>query len=116
MLQETELGEKSRRGADRAAAERVLLVAVLDDAIGCFRKHLFSVDAEEQRLFHETEGWIMGECPSDQATPNDCFTFVYVCQALGFDARVLREQLRRWRESQIEARMRRLGLEPADDG
>ena len=80
-----------------------LLVAVLDDAVECFQKHLHAQGKEERLLFKEAEQWIMGthEAPVSHAHDRALsFSFQYVCDVLDIDADYLRSGLQRWRNKQ----------------
>jgi hypothetical protein len=72
--------------------ERQLLVAVLQDAVDCFRTHAFASDQRRQRLALEAEEWIARD---DPASP---FSFVSICDHLGLDPDSVREKLWDWRE------------------
>ena len=75
--------------------ERRLLVAVLEDALQCFQKYAFAVDARSQRLFREAEEWLM------QPDTGAAFTFEYICETRGLDPESVRSGLRRWCERRI---------------
>ncbi len=75
--------------------ERRLLVAVLEDALHCFQKYAFAVDARSQRLFLEAEEWFM------QPDTGAAFTFEYICETRGLDPESVRSGLRQWRERRI---------------
>jgi hypothetical protein len=81
-------------GAPRGKAvhqgERRLIVAVLDDAISCFRKNIFARDNRGRRLFREAEAWLMS---ADRELP---FAFENICDFLGLDPDYIREGVRRW--------------------
>lgn len=91
------------RQAPLKIGERTLLVAVLADAIGCFRKYLRPSNQRQRRLFAEAEAWIMDEdeppAHHPQGNPS-AFSFQHVCEVLGIDADYLRGGLRRWRDTQ----------------
>jgi hypothetical protein len=72
--------------------EKRLMLAVLDDAINCYRDNLFSQRAKNKRLFDEAEEWI--------ATPggDGIFCFDNVCESLGFNPDYVRRGLLRWKE------------------
>jgi hypothetical protein len=85
--------------------ERLLLAAVLEDAISCFQRFLFASRQRHQRLFQEAERWIMEET---EETPREeredmCpyFSFERVCDVLELDADGVRERLALWRERQL---------------
>jgi hypothetical protein len=92
------------RQAPMQGAECRLLIAVLDDAIACFRKHGHSRNRRKRRLFEEAEIWIMSQDAAHRsrgAGQTPYFSFQYVCQALGIDADYLRQRLQRWRTTQL---------------
>ena len=75
--------------------EQRLMVAVLEDAVRCFQKHVLATDPRGKELFLQVEEWFME--PDSGAT----LTFEFICQARGLDADSIRVQLRRWREQQL---------------
>lgn len=76
-------------GANRSAGggERQLLLAVLADAVHCYRVHRTAVTKNEQQMFRESEEWIISD---DEVSP---FSFLNVCQVLNIDAAYLRQGL-----------------------
>ena len=72
--------------------ERRLVLAILDDAIACYRDNMFSRSAKKKRLFDEAEEWIV--------TPQAdwIFSFDHVCEALGLNPEYIRRGLLRWKE------------------
>lgn len=89
-----------RRDADRA--EIRLMIALLQDAVGCFQRHLLARDKMRRGLFREAEAWVMSE---ESARP---FSFDHVCDVVGLNADYLRRLLRQWRDRELVAR----GLSP----
>jgi len=75
--------------------EKMLMFAVLEEAIDCYKQNLFAKDRKAHNLFVETEEWILAR--GDDAL----FSFENVCDALGLDANYLRAGLRRWKEQQL---------------
>jgi hypothetical protein len=72
----------------RLAGERALMLAVLEDGISCL--HGEAGPARERRqLAAEARGWVAS---ADKRWP---FSFVNICEAVGFDADVLRSRLLR---------------------
>ena len=73
--------------------EKRLMLAVLDDAINCYRENLFSQRGKDRRLFDEAEEWIL--------TPGGdrAFSFDNVCESLGLNPEYLRRGLQRWKET-----------------
>lgn len=85
------------RGRTAAEGERLLMVAVLEDAAHCFRKHLFAIDRRGQSLFEEAEEWLMEE------DTGAAFSFRHICESLDLDPRYIRLALRKWQQQQLEA-------------
>jgi hypothetical protein len=92
------------RGRAAAEGERLLMVAVLEDAAHCFRKHLFAIDRRSQSLFEEAEEWLMEE------DTGAAFSFLHICESLDLEPRYIRLALRKWQEQQLEAQ--RVALPP----
>ncbi len=82
------------RGA-RAVGERRLLLAILEDAVRCFRTNLFARDRRGRALFREAERWIASEDRTFY------FSFENICELLAVDARSVRCGLQCWRERQL---------------
>ena len=73
--------------------ERSLMSAVLLDAVECFQKYLLLHDEHSNRLFKETENWILD---------NDrewLFSFINICEALAIDPHYLRKGLLHWKQN-----------------
>ncbi len=79
-----------RKGAYEA--ERRLVIAVLQDAVDCFQKHIFSADRKQQQLFREADEWIQS---NDRSWP---FAFENVCDLLQINAEYLRHGLMEWKD------------------
>ena len=76
--------------------EEKLMLAVLDDAIACFQKYAFARDRKGKILFQEAEDWV-------QETNSDwLFSFVHVCEVLGFRPNYLRRGLGQWKAAKLE--------------
>jgi hypothetical protein len=88
----------------RAPGERLLLIALLQDAITCFQKYLFATRPRSRRLFREAERWILetDPPPTDDST-HPYFTFEQTCCFLGLDADYVRDKLLRWQRQQLAA-------------
>ena len=80
--------------------ERTLLLAILQDAVICFQEFLFATGKKKQTLFVDAEEWILADDKSY------LYSFENICELLGFDAGYLRQGLRRWKETALEARGR----------
>ncbi len=80
--------------------ERRLAIAVLQDAVDCFQKHLRARDRKARQLFVEAEEWISSE---DRSWP---FSFENICDLLQINAAYLRRGLLTWRERALDERPR----------
>lgn len=91
-----------REGCDRAVVEqyfdtfrrteylepeKVLLLAVLQDAIHCYRKFSAARDRTGRDRFREAQGWISG------ADNRWVFGFANICDLLGLDPHYIRRGL-----------------------
>lgn len=74
-------------------AERVLMFAVLRDAVSCYQDNLNSRCKRKQLLFREAEEWILDKDRSH------LFSFDNVCEILGLDPDYMRAGLQRWKET-----------------
>jgi hypothetical protein len=83
-----------RKGAHEP--ERRLAVAVLQDAVDCFQKHLRARDRKARQLFLDAEEWI---CSDDRTWP---FSFENICDLLQINPEYLRRGLVAWRDRQLE--------------
>lgn len=78
--------------------ERVLMLAVLQDAVVCFQDNV-TATCKRKRLMHlDAEEWIVND---DRNYP---FSFDNVCEALGYDPAYLRQGLMRWKEAALSGR------------
>ena len=77
-----------------------LVVAVLEDAIDCFQKHLFSRDPKARHLFDDASEWIASD---DRKWP---YSFISICEILNLNPGYVRRGLDEWREGQISGRPR----------
>ena len=78
--------------------EKRLMLAVLDDAINCYRDNLFSRREKNKRLFDEAKKWI--------AAPGGdwIFGFDNVCESLGFNPEYVRRGLLRLKDTNRQKR------------
>jgi len=72
--------------------EKRLMLAVLEDAVAVYRKHVHIKQAGGRTLFTEAEEWILSE---DQEWP---FSFVNICHQLDLDPDYIRGGLARWKQ------------------
>jgi len=81
--------------------ERVLMLAVLQDAVVCFQDNV-TATCKRKRLMHsDAEEWIVNE---DRNYP---FSFENVCEALGYDPAYMRQGLMRWKEAVLSGRSKK---------
>ena len=76
-------------------ALRRLMVALLEDAIRTYQRHLFAESKKGRRRFREAETWLMDD------HPDAALHFQDVCDALDLDADFLRTALQRWQASEV---------------
>ncbi|HZO80411.1 MAG TPA: hypothetical protein VFB33_01860 [Candidatus Binataceae bacterium] len=76
--------------------EKLLMFAVLEDAVNTFMKYVNAQRRRGQRLFREAEEWI------NQHDPKWPFSFENICQFLDIDPEYLRAGLRRWKEAKLK--------------
>ena len=74
------------------SGEHRLLVALIQDAVECFQKHMHARDAKRRQLFLDAQGWIGSE--DDRAV----FSFNNVCMLLGMNPDYVRQGLLEWCE------------------
>jgi hypothetical protein len=77
--------------------EKRLMLAVLEDAVACFQKHVMVRDAKGEALFRDVEQWILGK------SDDWLFSFENICESLGFNAWYIRQGLISGK-SKLEAR------------
>ncbi|MGH7810641.1 MAG: hypothetical protein ACREP5_10235 [Candidatus Binatia bacterium] len=76
------------RRSEPLEPEKALLLAVLEDAIHCYRKYATARDRVGKEYFREAEEWIMG------GRDGWIFAFENVCDLLGLDPQYVRRGLR----------------------
>ncbi|HYB98488.1 MAG TPA: hypothetical protein VEC57_05070 [Candidatus Limnocylindrales bacterium] len=82
------------------SGEHRLLVALIQDAVECFQKHLHARDSKRRQLFLDAESWI------DSEDDRGVFSFNNVCMLLGMNPDYVRQGLLAWRDK--EKRVRRV--------
>lgn len=83
--------------------EKMLMCAVLEDAIARFQKFSSASNAHGQMAFKEAEEWLMRE------KSEWLFSFEQICEALSLDPNYIRAGLRRW-QANSAARRRKIRL------
>ena len=71
--------------------ERLLMLAVLEDAIFCFQRFYRPANRRESAIFRDAEAWFWND------RLDWPYSFANVCQFLGFDPEYLRHGLLRWK-------------------
>lgn len=85
-------------GSDAAfQPEKRLMLAVLEEAVATFQRHVTSDSDHSQLLVEEVESWASG---ADADWP---FSFENICNALDIEPEFLRTGMVRWKESQAKA-------------
>jgi len=79
-------------------SEKILMLAVLRDAVVCFQENLWANEGRKRQLFLDAHQWIMDKNASH------CFSFENICAFLGLDARYVRQGLLNWKETAVAAR------------
>ena len=83
--------ETTQRRRFHLEPERVLMLAVLQDAVLCFQDHVAATCQRKQMLHCDAAEWIFSTDRSD------LFSFENICDALGYDADYMRQGLARWK-------------------
>lgn len=87
-------------GLDR---ERLLMLAVLEDAVDCYQKYSLAKDPRGQQLFSEAKEWV------DSGDKGWLFSFENICDTLEIDPSYVRRGLSRWRDQhKVRARAQRV--------
>jgi hypothetical protein len=81
--------------------EKILMLAILQDAVTCMQKYVAFGSRENRRLFDEAKDWI----ESDDS--EWLFSFNNVCEAVGLNPRYLRPRLIKMSELQAGSGLRR---------
>jgi hypothetical protein len=76
------------RRSEHLEPERALLMAILEDAIHCYRKYRAARDRAGRERFREAAQWIMEE------GDDWLFSFANVCALLGLDPQYIRRGVR----------------------
>jgi hypothetical protein len=102
-----ELSFESLRGGGRRSPEAELALAIMLDAVECFRNYAWSSRKAERKLFREARHWLSGDAPSD------ChFTCDFVCEVLGIDRSAVVRSLQAWYAASSRARANRTAAAP----
>ena len=78
--------------------EKHLLLAILEDALACYRKNVFARTAKKQAAYRDAEEWIFA------ADDERFLGFESVCGVLGIEPSYLRRGLVEWKRRKVKAR------------
>lgn len=76
--------------------EKRIMLAVLEDGVACFQKHIFARNGKRKALFREAEDWFLEE-NSDQL-----FSFESICEAFEINPKYLRKGLLQWKQMRLK--------------
>ena len=76
-------------GLDR---ERLLMLAVLEDAVDCYQKYAHSRDLRGRQVFEEAREWVTS------VDRTWLFSFENICDVLDIDSEYVRRGLHAWKE------------------
>ncbi len=80
----------AQRQSSQVKGERRLIVAILEDAIDCFQKHLTAKDVRSRQLWQEARDWLLSD---DSSWP---FSYLSICEALDIHPSFLRRGILSW--------------------
>ena len=75
-----------------SCGEHRLVIAILQDAVECFQKHIHARDSKRRQLFLDAEVWVADE------DYTGTFSFNNICDLLGMNPSYLRQGLFSWRD------------------
>src|SRR5215510_12395927 len=75
--------------------EKMLMLAVLEDAINCFQTNVMAERGRAKKLLDETMAWFLDR--NDDWT----FSFVSICEILDLNPEYVRGGLLRWKEKNL---------------
>ena len=90
------------RRAGGLERERLLMLAVLEDAIDCYQKYAHARDPRGRQMFEEAHEWVVS---GDRCW---LFSFENICDTLEINAEYVRRGLRDWREKNHQGRRPRV--------
>ena len=84
--------------------ERLLMLAVLEDAVDCYQKYAHSQDPRGRQMYDEAREWVTS---TDRIW---LFAFENICDTLEINAEYVRRGLREWRDKNQQGRRPRVVL------
>jgi hypothetical protein len=85
------------RSKDGLEPEKKLMLAVLEDAVHCYRDNLAAESDTKRKVFHEAEEWLLEE------GVDAAFSFESICDALDLSPEYVRKGLLRWKQKTLTA-------------
>jgi hypothetical protein len=76
--------------------EERLMLAVLENAVECFQKHVLARKPSRKQLFQEAEEWFLDK------DGEALYSFESICDTLGFHPDHIRKGLMAWKEARIK--------------
>ena len=86
--------------------ERLLMLAVLEDAVDCYQKYAHSQDPRGRQMYDEAREWVTS---TDRIW---LFAFENICDTLEINAEYVRRGLREWREKNQNGQRPRMLVTP----
>ena len=86
---------EDRGSKTRLEPEKRLMLAILEDAIDCFRDNHLARHGKKNQLFDKVQRWIFG------VSGGWVFDFENICSVLELNPEYIRKGLVRWRERQL---------------
>jgi hypothetical protein len=83
-----------RRATTLLEPEKRLMLAILEDAIDCFRDNCSAKQGKKKRLFDNAKGWLF-------ASDDWVFGFQNICSVLGLNPKYVLKGLVRWQTKQL---------------
>jgi hypothetical protein len=79
------------RGGSKVRGEKRLMLAVLQDALDCYQKYVFSKESHGRQLFLDAEAWITSD------DRDWYFSYENICETLEINPDYLRHGVNEWR-------------------
>lgn len=87
----------ANRSMRLAGGEKKLMLAILKDAIKCYRRNVTGKSVHSKKIFTETEEWF-----TDDDTTY-LYSFRNICAWLGVDFKLIREKLTEMKDEPLQA-------------
>ena len=94
---------ETQRRSHQLDPEHSLILAVLEDALSCFKDNINAQNKKKKQQCQEAEAWIFNR------EAESYFSFEYICEVLGLDPGYIQKHLKQWKEMKLKE------LEAEDD-